>query len=108
MSFARLLDDLGAEQKRRAAARETAMLVERIYHRGRPFKAAVGELEVMTKAMAVDMAQSRASQRQAAIAALANINRKATEMARAGELTGEQGAYLDIVIAHTAERIRAL
>ena len=71
MSFRQLLDDLARERDRRAYDRDVAMTVDRIRFGGRPFHKAMssltGELKVMAKAMTVDLAQTRAAQRQDAI-----------------------------------------
>jgi len=110
--FSRLIDDLARERDRRASARETAMLVERIRHGGRPFHKAIAgitaQLETMAKSMSANVARARATDKESAFERLAAISAKGNELAAAGKLTGEEGAYLDIVIAHTADRIRAL
>jgi len=112
MSFSRLLDDLARERDRRERGRNLAFLTEKIRADGRAFsksmRALTAQASVMVKAMNVDMAQNRATQRQDAIDTLARINEKATAMAASGQLSAYEGALLDGAIAAAADRIRAL
>jgi len=112
MSFSKLLDDIARERDLRATARQAQFQIEEIRAGGRSHRKAiagmVGELQVMAKAMTVDLAETRAGQRQAAADSLARINTRATEMARTGELTGEQGAILDGLLHLAAMRVAAL
>ncbi len=112
MSFSRLLDDLARERDRRAYDRDVAMTVDRIRFGGRPFHNAMssltGQLRSMAKAMTVDLAQARTTQRQDAIDRLADINARATALAASGQLSGHEGALLDGAIARAADRIRGL
>jgi len=112
MSFRRLLDDLARERDRRAYDRDVAMTVDRIRFGGRPFHKAMssltGQLMVMAKAMTVDLAQARTTQRQDAIERLTDFNARATAAAASGQLSGEEGAKLDALIHEAALRIEAL
>lgn len=110
--FAKLISQIGSEYDRRVYDRNAARLGRRILEGGqrnrRDVAVLAGELEVMTKAMAVDLAETRASQRQAAADSLARINSKATEMAASGQLSGEQGAILDGLLHLAAMRVAAI
>jgi len=110
--FAQLIKQIGTEYDRRAYDRNAARLGRRIREGGKRHRQDIaglaGELEVMSKAMTVDLAETRAKQRQDAIDALARINTKATEMAASGALTGEQGAILDGLLHLAAMRMAAL
>jgi len=112
MSFRRLLDDLARERDQRASAREAATLVERVYLGGRAHRRAMaglaGELQVMTKAMTAAVVRAKATDKESAFQRLAEISQKGNEMAAAGKLSGEEGAFIDIAIAHMADRIRGL
>jgi len=112
MSFARLLDDLAHERDRRASAREAALLVERIYRGGRPFRKAMSVLTAqassLMKSMSADLAKAKAADKESAMERLAAISAKGNELAAAGMLTGHEGALLDGAIARANERIRQL
>ena len=112
MSFNSLLDDIARERDLRATARQAQFQIEEIRAGGRSHRKAMaglaGELQVMAKAMTVDLAQARTDQRQTAIDSLARINTKATAMAASGELSGEQGAILDGLLHLAAMRVAAL
>jgi len=110
--FAQLIKQIGTEYDRRAYDRNAARLGRRIREGGKRHRQDIaglaGELELMSKAMSVNQAESRATQRQTAIDSLARINAKATEMAASGRLTGEQGAILDGLLHLAAMRVEAL
>src|SRR5579872_1614737 len=110
--FAELIKVIGVEYDRRQYDRNMARLGQRLREGGKRHHKAMaglaGELETMAKSMNEAVAQVRVMDKASAFDRLAAISAKGNELAAAGKLTGEEGAYLDIVIAHTADRIRAL
>jgi len=110
--FAKLVGQIGSEYDRRQYDRNAARLGRRIREGGqRNHRDVAGlgkQLATMAKALTVDLTEARAAQRQNAIDTLAAINDRATEMARTGQISGEQGALLDGAIARAADRIRGL
>jgi len=110
--FAELIKVIGVEHDRRQYDRNMARLGRRIRDGGKRHRQDIaglaGELEVMSKAMAVDLVETRAAQRRSAAEHLDRINRRAAEMAASGALSGEQGAILDGLLHLAAMRVAAI